>query len=140
MLVYLAGAISCYMRNNELNECLNWRVSLTEKLNALGIECFDACINVKQNISYSSLSNIKQNLYYLSKSDIIIVNTDRILESPGTIFELTYCYLKQKPVIGLGINDDINCSQHLSLCIDQCLRDEIEVVKYIKSLYSLNIK
>lgn len=137
MLVYLAGAIGWYIENNKLSECLEWRTSLSEKLNILGIECFNACVNLKQNMLYNNSSNVKQNLFYLSKSDIIIVNTEHLLASPGTIFELTYCYLKQKPVIGLGGNEAINHSYHLSLCIDQCLKDENEVVKYIKSLYPL---
>ncbi|TEB08603.1 Nucleoside 2-deoxyribosyltransferase [Pelotomaculum schinkii] len=140
MLVYLAGAISWYIRNNKFNECLKWRISLTEKLNMLDVKCFNACTNLKQNMLYTNLSNLKQNVFYLSESDIIIVNTDHILESPGTIFELTYCYLKQKPVIGLGINENINSSFHLSSCIDQYLKDEDEVVEYIKSLYHLEIK
>jgi nucleoside 2-deoxyribosyltransferase len=140
MLVYLAGAIGWYIRNNKLNECLEWRVSLTEKLNMLDVKCFNACTNLKENMSYSNLSNLKQNLFYLSESDLIIVNMDHILESPGTIFELTYCYLKQKPVIGLGFNEDVHSSLHLSLCIDQCLKDEGEVLECVKNLYNVSIK
>lgn len=139
MLAYLAGAISWYLKNDKLDECMIWRTSLTKKLKKLDIKCFDACINLKQNISYNNISNVKQNLFYLDKSDIVIVNTDHILESPGTIFELSYCYVKQKHVIGLGTNENISNSAHLSLCIDQYFKDENEIIEHIKSLYHLNI-
>jgi nucleoside 2-deoxyribosyltransferase len=140
MLVYLAGAISWYVHNNKYDECLRWRKSITEKLNALGIECFDACVNVENNVTYNHISNVKQNLYYLGKTDLVVVNTDHLIESSGTIFELAYCYLNHKPVIGLGIDERIPTYRHISVCIDQCLQDEDEVIKYIKSLYSFSLK
>lgn len=134
MLVFLSGSIELHYKNKEMQKSIEWRDYLSKGLEKLNIKCFNPCENFDHVMSYTGSSLVKQNLYYLKISDLIVVNLDNILSSPGTIFELTYCFLNQKTVISFGEYQQIT-SPHVLSCIDEFLEDEDAVIKYIKNLY-----
>jgi nucleoside 2-deoxyribosyltransferase len=140
MLVFLSGAINLHYKNNEMQKSIEWREYLSKELEKLNIKCYNACENFDHIIvNYTNSSLVKQNLYYLKNSDLTVVNLDNILSSPGTIFELTYCYLNQKAVISFGDYKEIT-SPHILSCIDEYLENEDAVIKYIKNLYNLKLR
>ena len=55
---------------------------------------------------------LQQNKLYLNKSDILLANLDRLSYSPGTIYEIIYAGIKDKPVIAFG-NDELFHSPHI---------------------------
>jgi len=138
MLVFLSGAIDSHYRNNEMHKSITWREYFTRELGKMGIKCFNPCENFDHIINYTKTSHVKQNLYYLEKSDLVVVNLHNILNSPGTIFELTYCYLNHKATISFGDYKHIT-SPHILSAIDEYFENEDEVIEYIKNLYSLRV-
>jgi nucleoside 2-deoxyribosyltransferase len=70
--------------------------------------CFESC-NISKMI-------ITKNMLDLKRTDLIIVDINHIKKSPGTIFELTYAFLNQIPVLAFG--DDIDeVGPHIRHCI-----------------------
>lgn len=139
MLVFLSGSIESHYRNNEMQKSINWREYLAKELGKLDIKSFNPCAKLDQIVSYSNSSLVKENVYYLEKSDLVVVNLHNILNSPGTIFELTYCYLNHKATISFGDYKQIT-SPHILAAIDEYLDDEDDVIKYIDNLYSLRVR
>lgn len=139
MLVFLSGSIESHYKNNELHKSISWRNYLTKELARLNIETFNPCANLDHIMAYTNSSLVKQNIYYLQNSDLVVVNMHNILNSPGTIFELTCCYLNHKATIGFGDHKGIT-SPHILSAIDEFVDDEDAVIKYIENLYSLRVK
>lgn len=134
MRVYLAGAITYYQLNNELYKATEWRRELKERLKRYRIDCFDPTRGYDKHLTYSDASIVKQNQYYLDKCDIIIVNINDILQSPGTMYEIYDYYHKGKPVIAFG-DDNLPNQPHIKKSITQYFITKEEVVDYIYSLY-----
>jgi nucleoside 2-deoxyribosyltransferase len=139
----MAGAISYYYNTyyynrDRIEKARNWRRELGDQLRKLGINAFDPTVNFESNINYPDDATVMQNLYYLNKSDIVVVNTEHLLESPGTIFELTNFYLKQKPVFAFGTDTECLKSPHIKKSISvYCIHVE-EVAKMIGDLFHLH--
>ena len=75
---------------------------------------FDPTVNFKINITPpQSKAVLQQNKFYLNKSDILLVNLDRLSDSSGTIYEIIYAGIKDKPIIAFG-NDKLFHVPHIS--------------------------
>ena len=105
--IYMAGCISYYYRNNEYHKATEWRIELAQKLlelNAdLGIrhfDWFDPTVNFEENVKTANNKTVvQQNNHYLDRCDMLVVNLSELEKSPGTIYEIVYFSLKNKPII-----------------------------------------
>ena len=137
----MAGCISYFFNNNEYHKVTDWRNKLKMQLNIDGKKkgfekwsYFDPTVNFVDNVKFANNATIlKQNIFYLNHSDIMVVNIDKLEESPGTVYEIVYFGLQNKPIIAFGESDWIN-SPHISQYVDVVL-PEIEVIKYLDAMY-----
>lgn len=140
--LYLAGAISTHFNNNEYYKATKWRVKLAQKLLDLNaklcdnhFDWFDPTINFEENVKTANAKTIvHQNKYYLDKCDILIVNLEDLDKSQGTMYELFYYGIHNKPVIAFGHNKWENCP-HIAESITVKLETIDDVVKYLSDYY-----
>ena len=139
--VYLAGAMSTHYTNNEYHKATQWRIDIVDQLlDDIVDECeskwawFDPTLN--SEINFKTVNNatvLKQNIFYLDKSDIMIVNLNQLEHSPGTLFEIFYFGLQNKPIIAFGDSKWVE-SPHISEYIT-CIIDKDEVMDYLNAMY-----
>ena len=134
LLIYTGGAISYYVKNNKIEECIKWREELIEKLWTIDktIKVYDPTMYFEKRYKYSDETIIDQNTFYLRKSDILIVNTDYILESPGTIAEIDYFYRKRKPRVGFGSDFGYKSNSYTRTPLTEHFDSIDEVIEYVK--------
>ena len=140
-MIYLAGCMSYFYKNNEMDKAINWRYKLIDQLlDDIAEKCeskwdwFDPTLNFEEN--YNAVNNktvLQQNIFYLDKADIMVVNLDKLEESPGTIFEIIYLGLKGKPIIAFGYSEWIK-SPHISEYITIHLKED-KIMTYLDNLY-----
>lgn len=132
MLIYSAGAMTAYFRVGRFEEAEKWRIELKNKLKDLNIRIYDPTVNFFDNIEYNNKTIVHQNRYYLDKSDLVVVNLENILRSPGTLYEIYRADFLEIPVIAFG--NEAN-QPHIENSITQRFDTLDEVVEYIKILY-----
>jgi len=129
---YLAGCISYYIENNHLEKASNWRSDLSNTFIT-----FNPCTQIQKTMLFENNDKgiVYQNICYLKQCNVIVVNLDDLNKSPGTIFELNYCLLNNKPVVAFG--DDILYykSPHIKESITIKLNNLNDVIKYLKTMY-----
>ena len=140
--LYLAGCISYYYSNSQYKRATEWRNELAQKL----LDCnadmcdryfdwFDPCVNFEDNSKTANAKTVVyQNKYYLDKCDILIVNLEDLDKSQGTMYELFYYGIHNKPVIAFGHNKWENCP-HIAESITVKLETIDDVVKYLSDYY-----
>ena len=139
--IYLAGNISYFHKTNQYYKATDWRSRLIDQLlDDIAINCeskwnwFDPTLNFEDNvIAANNKTILQQNNYYLDKSDIMVVNLDKLEESPGTIYEIIYFGRKGKPVIAFGYSEWVK-SPHISEFIT-CILKEDKIMTYLDSMY-----
>lgn len=97
MNIYLSGAMTAFYKDGEFEKAVLWRMGLVESLKMTDayFHIFDPTLNAEEMFHLPDENNqlfIDQNIAYLKKTNVCVANFERILESPGTIFELSYCY------------------------------------------------
>ena len=140
--LYLAGCISYHYSNNEYHKATEWRIKLIQKLlDCIADKCdsyydwFDPTLNFEDNIKTANARTVvHQNNYYLDKCDILIINLEDLDKSPGTMYELFYYGIHNKPVIAFGYNKLIH-SPHISECITVKLNNINDVIEYLDNYY-----
>ena len=109
--VYLSGPIT----GCSYDECSGWREKITAKLSAVGIHCLDPMryterlrkevkITIQAAISGTGIMSgdalFARDKLDVQRSDLVLVN---LLNCPqisiGTMFELAWAYLLEKPVV-----------------------------------------
>lgn len=142
--LYLSGAISCHYNNNEYHKATEWRIKLIQKLlDRIADKCsgyydwFDPTLNFEDNIKTANARTVvHQNNYYLDRCDILIVNLEDLDKSLGTMYELFYYGIHDKPVIAFGEDTgNLLNSPHVSECITVKLNNIDEVVEYLDNYY-----
>jgi nucleoside 2-deoxyribosyltransferase len=141
--IYMGGCISYFHCNNEYNKATAWRVKLAQKLLDLNaklcdnhFDWFDPTINFEDNIHTANVRTVvQQNNHYLDKCDIMVVNLEQLDNSPGTIYEIVYYTIKNKPIIAFNYNKLIH-SPHISIGITEKLDTLDDVVEYLHSYYA----
>lgn len=145
MKIYFGGCISHHQRNSEMYKAIEWRNILAQKLSDLNADMyikkfdwFDPTDKFDENLKYNYNTIVMQNKLYLDECDILVVNLEKLEDSPGTLFEIFYYYYKQKPVIAFGKTTDPNIinQPHINSSITEYLSNLDEVVNYIKNMYS----
>lgn len=100
--VYLIGSMTEYLNRGEFEKATEWRKQAGLFLKSCGIKTFDPTYKFKVNHHYEPKGIPMQNLFYIKKCDFGLANLECILQSPGSIFELTSFYVLQKPIIAFG--------------------------------------
>lgn len=136
--IYLAGAISWYVQNKSIGAANSWRDVAEHKFNGCGVQCFNPVMNVaatKDNFtSKHDKGVVAQNIHYLKKCDIVIVNIDHLSDSPGTIFEMVWAYIHNKPVIAFG-EDKWGDQAHIKETITYKAASLDDAIDYIFDMY-----
>lgn len=142
MLVYLAGCMSYYEATGQLEKAIEWRKVAQEKLEDLGYKVFNPMINYSRNrdfVKYDKKCVVDQNIVYLKKTDILLVNMEDIQHSPGTLFEIFYCYLNNIPVVAFNnVFSDYISKPHISESITFHAYTLENAIDFITSMYHLN--
>ena len=140
MLIYESGAMSTFFYSGEYHKAKEWRHYAKEKLTECGFKIFDPTKNSESNFEYPSALNegvILQNYTYLMKSDILLVNLDRISESIGSIWEICLAWEYKKPVIAFGECSKWKDSPHFQSLCSIILPDIESACEYILSMYDM---
>lgn len=132
MRIYLMGSITGWFRIGKLEEAIKWRRWFTKELSKYNIKTFDPTINFQINLKFPGNSIVAQNNIYLTKCDIGILNTEMILQSPGTIYEITTYKLQNKPVLAFG--EKVN-QPHIDYCITDYFNTKEELLDHIIAMY-----
>jgi nucleoside 2-deoxyribosyltransferase len=139
--IYLCGAITEYYKQNRFEDAVAWRTAFKEKLKQLdgNFEVFDPTLNFEAALGVvSHESVVAQNKHYLDKCDIIVVNLEYLLKSPGSLYEIFYYQMHGKPVLSIGKGDDLAAamsSPHVSISITDLFQSDDEVINYLKIFY-----
>lgn len=140
--LYLSGCMSYYYTKGEYHKATEWRIELAQKLLDSNADIcsnhfnwFDPTLNFKDNVQVANNKTVvQQNNYYLDKCDIMIVNLDNINQSMGTLYEVFYYKIHNKPVIAFGDTEWIN-NPHLAESITIRLDTLDDVVEYLSDYY-----
>lgn len=136
--VYLAGSITEYNNKNELKKAIDWRIKATSFLmsNIDKTSVFDPTVNFAKNLTYNPRGVVLQNIKYLKESNLLLLNLEYLEKSPGTIFEITYAYLNQIPVIAFGeLQDSIKYQPHINEAITMRFNDIVIALRYVYDMY-----
>lgn len=106
MKIFLSGAMTCQTYDG----MSSWRKELKEKLinkaenYAVDVKVYSPIdyYDPHKDIAQTEAESMDFELDLVLSSDLIIVNTDCILGSPGTITECALAWRKGIPVIGFG--------------------------------------
>jgi len=140
-MLFLSGCMSYYYNLDKPELAEQWRRDVENQIEDYdflknNFKVFNPCRNFHKNSTYKCKGVVYQNLFYLKKSDIILLNLNDIEKSPGTLFEIYYAFLNQKPVIAFNENDlYTNQQPHIYESITQKCRDLNESMEYLCDVY-----
>lgn len=100
--VYLAGSITRYWQNNQLDKATHWRYKAKTMFDDVRIKSYDPCLNFKKNKHKQRKDFLQENNLYLNKANIMLVDLGYICESGGTLFELSVAYNKGMIIVSFG--------------------------------------
>lgn len=137
MYIYLAGCITYYYNTKQIPKAHDWRNALDKFSKDNNIKTFNPAktFAIEQNHSYDPKLCVDQNEYYINKCDICVVNLNNVLQSPGTIYELTKFKTLGKPVIAFG---DKSWSPHINSCISHHCSTLYEVTELLCNMFNQN--
>ena len=136
-LIYLAGAMSVYndSTDNYLENAIRWRLDF---INSLRKECSGEVnfwvYDPTKFVHNDKDSVYANNLYYLKRTDILVVNSKDLHESPGTLWEIFIADSLDIPIIFIGNHIWFN-RPHLERVAKTVFKDIDLAVKYIMDRY-----
>lgn len=96
-------------------------------------------VNFKEAVEYvTPESVVAQNKHYLDKCDIIVVNLEYLLKSPGSLYEIFYYQTQNKPVLAIVNTDHLATamnSPHVFTSITELFQSDDEIINYLKIFY-----
>jgi|WetSurMetagenome_2_1015567.scaffolds.fasta_scaffold29138_5 hypothetical protein len=140
MFIYLAGTLTYYKKTSQFIKALSWRKEIIEFLEGLNIKYYDPAQYFANEINhtYDDKLIVAQNKFYLDKSDILIVCTNDIKESPGTQWELYYgSLIKNIPIIAFG---DKSWSPHINSSITNQCESINECIELLRNMFKQDFK
>jgi len=140
MLIYLAGCMSEHDRLGYFKEATEWRDQTSTEFEGSHLKVFNPCINYNINKTFNSKGVVTQNLAYLKQSDIVLLNLEKLENSPGSLFEIFYAYLHDIPVIAFNNNYLWGVQPHITESISIRVDKLEEALDYIWSMYSQDNK
>ena len=136
--VYLEGAISQYNRLNQLDKAKAWRIKASNFFieNFRDANVFDPSFGFEKNFTYPSRGVVLQNIKYLKESNLALLNLEYLEKSPGTMFEMTYNYLNNKPTIAFGeLDNSLEFSPHILECLTMTFPNLDRALEYTYDMY-----
>lgn len=134
MYLYLAGALTHHHKNNEFHKAVVWRNQIAGWSVDNHIKYFDPSITYLKEINhtYNSKMCVAQNKYFLNECNILIVDLNHIMESPGTQWEMCYATEKGMPIIAFG---EPSWSPHIMYGISHLCKDIDEVIELLTNMF-----
>ena len=141
---YLAGAMSCYYKENCYEKATKWRERAEEyfKDNSETIEYINPIhfYSIGGNYHTSNFEPMRFDLRKVKESRVVLVNLEDLYRSLGTSDEIMYAWLNNIPIIGFLEDDSLMNTVH---SWKVCQIDRIEIGKgaqerameYIKNYY-----
>lgn len=128
--------------NNQYEKAMKWRSDLARKLLEINdnkgyrhFDWFDPTVGFTENVKTATYEMVvKQNNFYLNQCDIMVVNLDMLHKSPGTIYEIIYFYLDNKPIIAFN-NDEFALAPHINVGITEFVEDIDAVAECLQNYY-----
>lgn len=138
-LIYLCGAMGCYDNPDDYKR---WRTEFFEREFK---NVYDGHASVFDPTEFYSYENklhkseseiMEYELYHIRKSDLIVVNLDRICESVGSIMEIATAKCSSIPIVAFGNADGVH--PWILECIMRLEDDMDSLIQYIDK-YLLNV-
>lgn len=142
--VYLAGAIGCYHKENNIEKATCWRNRAKEYFenHSLTFECIDPMDYYRYDSNYHTSDNEVMRFYFrkIEESRAVLVNLLDLYRSTGTSDEIIYAWMNNIPVIAFLEDESLINTVHEWKF---CQIDRIEVgedaqdraMEYIKNYY-----
>ena len=142
--IYLAGAMSCYYKENNVEKAEKWRerAEIYFNTNDGNFKCINPMryFSIDDNYHTSDYEPMRFDLRKVKESRVVLVNLEDLYRSLGTSDEIMYAWLNDIPVVGCLEDERLMNTVH-SWKI--CQIDRIEVGKgaqerameYIKNYY-----
>lgn len=142
--IYLAGAMSCFYRENCYEKATKWR-ERAEKYFTNHTDSFE-CINplhyfsIGGNYHTNNSEPMRFDLRKVKESRVVLVNLEALDRSLGTSDEILYAYLNGIPVVGFLEDENLLHTIHewKAVQIDriECGKGAQErAMEYIKNYY-----
>ena len=77
---------------------------------------------------------VVQNIHYLNICDLLVVNLAHLSDSPGTIFEMVWAYIHNKPVVAFG-EDKWSDQAHIKETITYKAKSFDDAIDYVFDMY-----
>ena len=142
--VYLAGALTCYYKENKFEKATKWR-KMAEKYfeeNTDNFVCINPIYYITDNSNHHATGYeiMRFDLRKVKESKVILVNLESLHKSIETSDEIMYAWLNDIPIIGFLEDESLIDTLH-SWKICQIDRIEIgkgsqeRAMEYIKNYY-----
>ena len=141
---YLAGAMSCYYKEGNIEEATKWRERAEKYFanNTDNFKCINPCnyFSIGDNYHTSDYEPMRFDLRKVKESRVVLVNIKDLYRSLGSSDEILYAWLNDIPVIGFLEDETLIDTIHPW---KYCQIDRIETGKgaqerameYIKNYY-----
>ena len=142
--VYLAGAMSCYFKENNIEKATKWREKAEEYFenNTDNFKCINPMryFSIGSNYHTSDFEPMRFDLRKVKESRALLVNLEDLYRSTGTNDEILQAWLCDIPVIGFLEDESlINTVHEWKFCqIDRIEAGEgaqDRAMEYIKNYY-----
>ena len=142
--IYLAGAMSCYYKENNVEKAEEWRErdEIYFNTNDGNFKCINPMryFSIDGNYHTSDYEPMRFDLRKVKESRVVLVNLEDLYRSLGTSDEIMYAWLNDIPVIGFLEDESLMNTVH---SWKVCQIDKIEVgegtqeraMEYIKNYY-----
>ena len=142
--IYLAGAMSCYYKENNVEKAEEWRerAEIYFNTNDGNFKCINPMryFSIDGNYHTSDYEPMRFDLRKVKESRVVLVNLEDLYRSLGTSDEIMYAWLNDVPVIGFLEDENLIDTVHDWKI---CQIDRIETgngaqeraMEYIKNYY-----
>ena len=142
--IYLAGAMSCFYKENNVEKAEEWRerAEIYFNTNDGNFKCINPMryFSIGDNYHTSDYEPMRFDLRKVKESRVVLVNLEALDKSLGTSDEILYAYLNDIPIVGFLEDESLLYTIHEW---KNCQIDRIETGKgaqkrameYIKNYY-----
>ena len=142
--IYLAGAMSCYYNENNVEKAEKWRerAEIYFNTNDGNFKCINPMryFSIDGNYHTSDYEPMRFDLRKVKESRVVLVNLEDLYRSLGTSDEIMYAWLNDIPVVGFLEDENLIDTVHDWKI---CQIDRIETgngaqgraMEYIKNYY-----
>ena len=141
---YLAGAMSCYYKENCYEKATKWRKKAEEYFinNTDNFKCINPCdyFSIGDNYHTNNFEPMRFDLRKVKESRVVLVNLEDLYRSLGTSDEIMYAWLNDIPVVGFLEDENLIDTVHdWKICqidrIETGNGAQEKAMEYIKNYY-----